>query len=313
MTPAGAAPPISIVVPTRNRPDMLRRCLETVVATRRDIDELIVVDSASTDADAVRQVAESMGARLVRCDIKGETVARNAGWRAATNEHVVYVDDDVWVDERWGPAFANAFVEHPDDAFFTGRIEVPPHQVPTDRPVSIKEDPESHVIDLTTQGTLGHAASLAVRRSIIDAEGGFDELLGAGGRFPGAPELDLFDRLLSKGMTGRYEASALAWHDQWRDRNELVGLDYRYGVGGGARLAKLLRTNRRRARGVIEAAFWEYGFKEVWINLRKGWQYGALMRLAHMAGIVVGAVQGLAIPLDDAGHLRPRRSPSTSS
>jgi glycosyltransferase involved in cell wall biosynthesis len=305
-------PPLSIVVPTRNRPDMLRRCLETVMASRRDIDEVVVVDSASTDATAVRQVAEAVGARLVRCDLKGETVARNAGWRAAANEHVAYVDDDVWVDRGWAVAFATAFVEHPEAAFFTGRIEVPPHQVPTDRPVSIKEDPESHVIDMATEGVLGHAASLAIRRSIIDAEGGFDELLGAGGRFPGAPELDLFDRLLAKGLNGRYEASALAWHDQWRDRNELVRLDYRYGVGAGARLAKLMRTNRPRARGVAKELFWDFGAKEIWTNMRKGWQYGALMRLANTAGVVVGAAQASAMPIE-GGHLRPRRSRKAAS
>jgi glycosyltransferase involved in cell wall biosynthesis len=307
-----AAPPISIVVPTRDRPEMLERCLATVMASRRPDDDVLVVDSASTDSASVRSVAEAVGARLVRCDRKGAAHARNTGWRAATHDLIAYTDDDVWLDEGWATAYAAASLAHPSVAFFTGRIEVPPHQVPVDRPVSLKEDAEPHTIDLATTGILGHGASVAVRREALERVGGFDEQLGAGARFPGAEEVDLFDRLLTAGMIGRYEPTALAWHDQWRDRNALVRLDYRYGVGDGARLAKLARTNRRRARSVAGAVVWDVGLREAWFALRHGWQYGALMRVANLAGVVVGAVQASAYGLDE-GHLRPRRRSARTS
>jgi glycosyltransferase involved in cell wall biosynthesis len=298
-------PALSIVLPTRDRPEMLARCLDTVVAAAGPDDEVVVVDSASSDAVAVATVAARYGARLVRCERKGETVARNAGWRAARHPHVAYVDDDVWVDAGWADAFARSLASHPEAAFLTGRIEVPAHQVGTSRPVSIKSGDEAHVIDAATGGVLGHAASLAVRTEALEAVGGFDEELGAGCRFPGAPELDLFDRLFAAGRTGRYEPSALAWHDQWRARNDLVRLDFGYGQGGGARLAKLARSDRRRARRIAREVLWAHGVRTVVHNLRVRWEYGAAMQAAAVAGVVLGFARAIRLPVVD-GHLRPR-------
>lgn len=301
-------PPLSIVLPTRNRPEMLARCLATVMAAVGPDDEVVVVDSASTDAAAVAGVAAAHGARLVRCERKGETVARNAGWRAARHDSIAYVDDDVWVDARWAEAFARSLAAHPAASFLTGRIEVPDHQAATSRPVSIKSGDEPHVIDAGTTGVLGHAASLIVRREALEAVGGFDEALGAGCPFPGAPELDLFDRLFAIGRTGRYEPAALAWHDQWRERNDLVRLDFGYGQGGGARLAKLVRSDRARAQRVARDVLWVHGVRTVAHNLRVRWEYGAAMQAAAVAGVVLGFARAVTLPVDD-GHLRLRRQP----
>ena len=77
---------ISIVVPTRNRPDALERCL-LALAAQRDVGyfEIIVVDDGSTDADGVSAVVGSQPlARLVRAGGHGPAAARNAGAAAAT-------------------------------------------------------------------------------------------------------------------------------------------------------------------------------------------------------------------------------------
>jgi glycosyltransferase involved in cell wall biosynthesis len=297
--------PLSIVVPTRDRPAMLDRCLQTVVAAMGPDDEIVVVDSASGDPRAVADVALGHHARVVRCERRGETVARNAGWRAARHDCVAYVDDDVWVDRGWADAFGRALSAHPETSFFTGRIEVPEHQQGTSRPVSIKTGDAPHPIDRTTTGVLGHAASLALRKDALEAVGGFDEALGAGCPFPGAPELDLFDRLFAVGRAGRYEPLALAWHDQWRERNALVRLDFGYGKGGGARLAKLARTDRARARHVAWEVLWVHGVRTVVHNLRVRWEYGAAMQAAGVAGVIVGFARAITLPVVD-GHLRLR-------
>src|SRR5690606_1444008 len=158
----------------------------------------------------------------------------NAGWRATTADVVLFVDDDVVVDAGWADAFAAAFASHPEVAFVTGRIDVPAHQAGTDRPVAIKDDDQPARLPAGTSGTIGHSASLGVRRPVLEALGGFDEALGAGARFCSAPEVDLFDRLFAAGHVGRYEPAARAWHDQWRGRGDKVHLDWRYGVGSGA-------------------------------------------------------------------------------
>ena len=237
-------PTLSVVVPTRDRPEMLARCLESVVKAMGPEDELIVVDSASKDAKAVEQAAVGFGARVIRTDLPGAGRARNVGWQATGHELVVFVDDDVWVEPGWADAMAERFAHDSDVGFVTGRVEAPEGQ--QSYYVAIKDDPEPALFDRTSRGLIGHSASLAVRRPALEAIGGFDVWFGPGARFRGGDDGDLFDRLFEKGYLCAYEPSALGWHDQWREKAGLVRLNFHSGIGGGGRLAKLLRTDPRR-------------------------------------------------------------------
>jgi glycosyltransferase involved in cell wall biosynthesis len=264
-------------------------------------DEIVVVDSASTDA-RVATVAAAAGARVLRCERPGVDRARNVGWRAATHDAVLFVDDDVVVDTAWADALTSALEQA---AFVTGRIDVPPDQVGTARPVAIKDDDEPAVLDASTTGTLGHSASLAVWRAVLEQVGGFDESLGAGARFQSAPEVDLFDRLFAAGLSGRYEPAARAWHEQWRTSGDKVHLDWRYGVGTGARVVKLLRSDRRRALRVARDAMWDRGLRRAASDLRHGYRLGAATALARTAGVVAGVVRAAPVRVRD-GHFVER-------
>lgn len=298
--------PVSVVVPSRDRPEMLARCLASVRASLRDGDELVVVDSASRDAGAVRGVAERYGARVVRCDVPGVDLARNAGWPAGSRSLVLFTDDDVVVDAGWADAFSRCAAEHPEAAFLTGWIGVPDGQQ-RGYEVAIKDDDMPAVLDRSTRGILGHGASLAVRREVLVAVGGWDEALGSGARFQSSPEVDLFDRMLAAGHTGRFCPEARAWHDQWRAGTEIVRLHLRYGTGAGARLAKLIRTDRGRFRHVARECLWDWGFVALGQHLRERDLRRALVALTRMSGYLIGFVRALAVPVRD-GHFRPRRA-----
>ena len=291
--------PCTVVLPTRDRPEMVARAVASVRAALTADDELIVVDSASAVPVGVP------GGRVIRVDRPGANRARNAGWRAGAHEVVVFVDDDVTVDAGWADGFMRAMADHPEAAFVTGRIEVPPDQGPVDHPVAIKNEPEGAVLTAAMDGVLGHSASLAVRRQALVAVGGFDEVLGAGGELPMSDETDLFDRLFAAGWTGWYEPTALAWHDQWRGRGERIRLSWRYGFGAGARLAKLLRTDRRRARRLAGEVFWRQGLRDLAADARRGYRTAALLDVAHVAGAAVGLISGSRVPVVD-GHFAPR-------
>jgi len=302
-------PPLSVVVPTRNRPEMLRRALDSVRAALGPDDELVVVDSASDDPDATEAVAREMGARVVRCTRPGETVARNAGWRAAQHELVAYCDDDVWVDRGWADAFARAIARDERTAFVTGRVDVPPGQEVVGLAVSILDRPDPMTYDATTAGLLGHAASMVVRRDAVAAVGGFDELLGAGATFEAGPEGDLFDRLFAAGWLGAYAPDARAWHDQWRRRlRVIIRLDYGYGKGSGARLSKLLRAGDwRRTRLVAAEYLWHWGVRQLPPHVRARDALMVSTTVARLAGVLVGLTRGLLTPVRD-GHFRLRRA-----
>jgi glycosyltransferase involved in cell wall biosynthesis len=69
--------PATVVVPTRDRPDSLARCLEALAAQSLAGLEVVVVDDGS-----VVPVPAPPGARLVRLPGLGAAAARNAGARA---------------------------------------------------------------------------------------------------------------------------------------------------------------------------------------------------------------------------------------
>ncbi|HVW81460.1 MAG TPA: glycosyltransferase [Mycobacteriales bacterium] len=288
-------------MPTRDRPQQLASCLASIRTAMAESDELIVVDSASIDAPSVATVAESAGARLVRCELPGVNRARNAGWRAATCEVVLFTDDDVVVEAGWRDALATAVTADGNIGFVTGRILPPGGEQPS-RDVAIKRDDVAQSFDASDVGNLGHGASLATRREVLERIGGWDESMGTGGRFGAAPEHDLFDRCFGAGYLGRYEPTALAWHAQWRGPRRLLLLDLRYGYGAGARLAKLWRLDRKRAR-LVTADYVAGGLRELTREVRARQGYPSLGTLLRLLAIPVGLARALAVPLVD-GHYR---------
>lgn len=97
------APSLTVVVPTRNRPTLLARCLEALAAQQFDGDlEILVVDDHSSEPEAVARAVERVrGARLVRGPGRGLSAARNAGVEAARSQFVCFTDDDCEPDIEW--------------------------------------------------------------------------------------------------------------------------------------------------------------------------------------------------------------------
>lgn len=296
--------PISVVVPTRDRPEQLDRCLASILASLAPGDELIVVDSASRDP-GVSRLAADHGATVIRCDRPGASRARNAGAEAASHAVIAFVDDDIRVAPDWAERLGAALTD-PAVGFATGRISVPPEQVGYQRPVAINEGDHPVVLDAGTTDSLGPSANLAIRRRLLLDIGGFDPCLGAGARLPAAEDLDLYDRLFAAGVQGRYEPGALAWHDQWRDRRALLRLDWGYGIGSGARLAKLLRVDRERATFVARTVLWRTDLGGLARAIRRREEFAALTTAVRIVGTIVGLVRAAPLRVQD-GLFEPRR------
>jgi glycosyltransferase involved in cell wall biosynthesis len=101
---------ITVVVPTHNRPDSLKRCLDSLAAQETDEPiEILVVDDGSDDAGPVADaVARISRARLIRQARKGPAAARNVGVQAATGSVICFTDDDCEPEPRWVAGLARA-------------------------------------------------------------------------------------------------------------------------------------------------------------------------------------------------------------
>lgn len=231
-SPVGART-AAVVVCTRERPEQLQRCLQSIRALGHPPQELVVVDNGSGD-DATRRVAQAQGVTYVWEPAPGLSRARDAGIRATTSDIVVFTDDDVVVHPEWLPRLLSGFTS-PEVMSVTGLV----------LPASLDTVAERAFEDLLGgfgQGfrprefghewflrhrrrtphvwQLGAGANVAFRRGAFDRVGGFDPRLGAGAA--GCSEdSEMWYRLLAGGWRCRYEPSAVVFHSH---RQTLTGL-----------------------------------------------------------------------------------------
>lgn len=94
-------PTVSVIIPVRNRLEVIVRCLQSVAAQTYERMRLIVVDNGSTD-DTRSRVADWMSAnagRFVETCLfdeprSGANAARNCGLRTVTDGYVAFFDSD---------------------------------------------------------------------------------------------------------------------------------------------------------------------------------------------------------------------------
>ena len=225
-------PPVSVVLPTIGRPELVRACLASLAACRPEADEILVVDSS--DGNAVDDVVADFSqahARRLECPKLGLGHAFNTGLRAAAHELVLLTNDDCVVEPDWVEAGRRLLREDPA-SIVSGRVrpEGDPDVVPStiDDPAPREHAGRPHFV-LYTQ-------CMAVHRTDVLEFGGFD------GRIrPSAEDNDLSYRWLRAGRRIRYEPSFVVWHRDWRTREQLERLYVDYGIGQGMVYAKHLR------------------------------------------------------------------------
>lgn len=90
-------PRFSVVIPTFNRVDLLRRTLDSVFAQECTDYEVLVVDDGSTDATPELLLELGDRVRALRQENQGPSAARNLGISHARGDYVCTLDsDDLW-------------------------------------------------------------------------------------------------------------------------------------------------------------------------------------------------------------------------
>lgn len=194
---------VPVVVITRDRRDSLVRTLRRLRAAP-DVGEVVVVDNGSRDGGP--DMAERLGARVIRLWANRGSAARNAGVAAVDGPVVAFADDDSW----WRPgALARAaalIAADPAVGAVAGRVLVGPEA---------REDPVCRLMAASPLGdtpagprVLGFlACGAVVRRSAFLDAGGFHPRLGVGGE----EELLAVD-LARRGWAIAYAADVVAHH-----------------------------------------------------------------------------------------------------
>src|SRR5262245_25465113 len=89
---------VSVIVPTFNRADTIKRGIRSVQAQTFTDWELIVVDDGSTDNTVALIEGCDPRLKLIRQENQGTAGARNAGLHASAGSYIAFLDsDDEWL------------------------------------------------------------------------------------------------------------------------------------------------------------------------------------------------------------------------
>lgn len=249
---------VSVVLCTRNRCEYLRTALATYSRICTSVPwELVIVDNGSTDSTSfiIRQFMRDSTARVVFCNahVPGLSRARNVGWQAAAGEIVAFTDDDCYPNSD--------YIDMIRDTFSDSRIDYAGGRIllfdPTDCAVSIQTLDERRSIPpgrFVPPGLI-QGANMAARRSVIEALGGFDEILGAGTAFP-SEDTDFIGRAAAAGFIGAYDPKLLVFHHhRRRTKHQVRSLLRGYRKGAGAYYTKCTIDPRLR-KDALKNWYW---------------------------------------------------------
>lgn len=271
---ASLARTAAVVVATRDRTDSLRRCLESLAASSRVPDQVIVADSAPADELTAEMIAEWNGSQdlsigYVRADRPGLAVAHNAALPLVHSDVVAFTDDDVIVDRHWLGELVGAFDRAPDVACVTGAIM--PAEIETwpqewvESTTGFNKGHEPRIFDLETNrpddplfpftaGSMGSGANMAFDTAWLKADGGFDEALGTGTVALGGDDLRSFYDVVTSGHQLVYAPSAMIFHHHHRTDDAIARQCYGYGAGLSAFLTSVVVDDPAAVLGMVKRA-----------------------------------------------------------
>lgn len=201
------APAVSIVIPTKGRPQLLNRCIASLVLQSFEPTrfEIIVVDDGPA-----RETEEVVAGWITHTEGNGPSItylpsrgphgpaaARNLGWRCARGAVIAFTDDDTIARSDWLKNGLREFERH-DVHAVCGRIVMPLSGTPTDYQLDAKNLETAEFV----------TANCFCRKEVLERLCGFDERF----RFAWREDSDLHFRLIESQANVVHSSKAVIVH-----------------------------------------------------------------------------------------------------
>ncbi len=115
---------VVVCAASREREDILRACVRSLLEGRRVPDEIFIVVDQNPDLEASVAGWLPAAVTLLRSESRGISSSRNSGLRGASSDVVAFVDDDAVVEPEWLLRLMEQF-EASDDLIGAGGEVVP--------------------------------------------------------------------------------------------------------------------------------------------------------------------------------------------
>ena len=243
-------PQMSAIICTVNRPEIIGTAVESVLSNDYSSFELLVVDQsrgASTEA-ALERFRSDARLRYVRIERVGLSAAYNAGIEMTQGSLLAFTDDDCTAPPQWLSTVAAAFERHPDVELLYGQTLIAPElqDAPGVVPSALIAQEEKLGRGYGFRvGAMG--ANFAMRRTLVERIGGFDEALGGGGPLRSSQDFDYLYRTYRAGAICLLCPDVWVHHYGIRTPEEWPNTLEAYGIGDGAFYLKHVRCGDLKA------------------------------------------------------------------
>lgn len=236
----------SVIIPTYNRADLLKNCLEALVnqTVAKDNYEVIVINDGSRDntnivVEAFCKNNSDLNFIYIAQENKGVSAARNRGIREAKGKIIFFTDDDCVVPKNWIETLAKCYEKYPDITGVGGWYKYS-NKINN---VSIYAQYTMYwffrryevIADIRTQpicnnffiwNPAGNTSNMSYRKSVLEKLGGFDEKM----RIPGFDDWELKKRVLDLGRPLLY-VPIFVLHDRPLSVTDIAIRIFRFGRG----------------------------------------------------------------------------------
>jgi glycosyltransferase involved in cell wall biosynthesis len=275
----------SVVIPTHNRPEMLRKCVESLGrGYPHECYEIIIVDDGSEPSVDLREYAERPKLLVLRQANAGPARARNSGAWRASGKYLVFLDDDCSAMEGWLAKLEVACLTASPKTILGGELR----NADTENLYSEVSEVFIRVILDFLQARQGNfyffrATNLVAPREEFLRMGGFDEHLRI------SEDREFCDRWQSSCGEFQYVAGAIVIHHGGLTMRGFLQRHFAYGRGA-YRFHRIRAGRNSFGHGLSSLVYYLRVFREV-VRLKRGSLPVRIVLLvlwqaANLAGII---------------------------
>jgi GT2 family glycosyltransferase len=225
--PRTTHPRISIIIPTKDSPELLRRCVESVRRSSYPEFEIVLVDNDSDDEEALRVMEQSGGKRVPFPGRFNFSRANNRGADEASGTFLVFLNNDTevispdWLQhllyyaEQKDVGAVGALLVYEDRTVQHGGVALGMRGTADHMMRGFPLDADGYAGSLACAREVSAvtAACMMIRKSLYEEIGGFNEHF-----FTAYQDVDLCLRLQARGFRIIYTPEAKVVHHEWTSR-----------------------------------------------------------------------------------------------
>ena len=263
-------PFFSIIIPTYNRPEQLKACLEAISGLNYPHDrfEVIVVDDgSSTSLEAlVASSRNRLDIKLITQKNAGPASARNLGAMNAKGEYLAFIDDDCIASPNWLKALADTLTENPARLVGGHTINALTENTFSTSSQTLVNYLYTYYNARLDQSRFFTSNNMALSATLFEKIGGFDvTTLRAT-----AEDRELCDRWLYHGYKMYYIPNAVVYHSHFLTFGSFLHQHFNY--GRGAFYYHKVRAQRRKEGIKIEPLSFYLNLLLYPFSEQRGWR-----------------------------------------